>query len=51
MSGDSSGVQRDLGVQVCSSLKATTRRQSGYGMLAFIGWGVEYKGQLLMALS
>eukprot|EP00061_Rhincodon_typus_P008102 g30429.t1 len=44
--------QKDLGVQVHSSLKVATQVEKvvkkAYDMLAFIGQGIEYKGQDVM---
>jgi len=44
--------QRDLAVQVHRSLKVATQVEKvvkkAYGMLAFIGWGIEFKNWQLM---
>ena len=46
--------QRDLGVQVHRSLKVAMQVEKvvkkAYGMLAFIGWGIEFKNWQVMLL-
>ena len=45
-------IQRDLGVQIHSSLKVAIQVdkvvKKAYGMLAFIGWWVEYRNWKIM---
>eukprot|EP00061_Rhincodon_typus_P007668 g29601.t1 len=49
---NSTGVQRDLGIEVHSFLKVATEIdrvvKKAYGMLVFIGRGSEYKSQDVM---